>query len=105
MLKFAKFGLSISGLAACAGAIVHIAINFGGLEWCPFFGAPPGLVDMARIDNLRAPLSCIAIAAFLAVVAAYAFSGARLIPRLPFLRLDLPPSPPCLFCLASCAFH
>src|SRR3546814_7713621 len=41
---------------------------------------------MARAGNLRAPLSCLVIAAFLALLAACAFSGAGIIRRLPFLR-------------------
>ena len=44
---------------------------------------------MARVGNLRAPVSALAIAAFLVLCAAYAFSGAGVIRRLPFLRIGL----------------
>ncbi len=44
---------------------------------------------MARVGNLRAPVSCLVIAAILAVLAAYAFSAAGLIRRLPLLRTGL----------------
>lgn len=89
MSQFAKHYLFITGLAASAGAVLHIAILFGGPDWYAFFGAPQRLVDMARAGNIRAPISCLVIAAFLALLAAYAFSGAGVIRRLPFLRLVL----------------
>ncbi len=76
-------------MAAAAGAVLHIAILFGGPDWYAFFGAPTGLVAMARSGNLRAPISCLVIATILVVFAAYAFSGAGVIRRLPFLRLGL----------------
>jgi hypothetical protein len=62
---------------------------FGGPDWYAFFGAPRGLVEMARAGNIRAPISCLVIAAFLTLLAAYAFYGAGVIRRLPFLRLGL----------------
>lgn len=86
MSKFAKRYLVFTGVAALAGAVLHIAILFGGPEWYAFFGAPRGLVEMARAGNLRAPLSCVVIAAFLLVLSAYAFSGAGIIRRMPLLR-------------------
>jgi len=89
MSQFAKSYLFLAGVAAAAGAALHIAIIFGGPDWYAFFGAPRGLVEMARTGNIRAPISCLVIAAFLAVLAAYAFSGAGVIRRLPFLRLGL----------------
>lgn len=76
-----------TGVAAAAGAVLHIAILFGGPEWYAFFGAPRGLVEMARAGHPRAPISCLVIAAFLSVLAAYAFSAAGAIRRLPLLRL------------------
>jgi hypothetical protein len=89
MSQFAKNYLLLAGIATSAGAVLHIAILFGGPDWYAFFGAPQGLVDMARAGNIRAPMSCLVIAAFLALLATYAFSGAGLIRRLPFLRLVL----------------
>ena len=89
MSQFAKSYLFLVGVAASAGSALHIAIIFGGPDWYAFLGAPRGLVEMARVGNLRAPISCLVIAAFLALLAAYAFSGAGVIRRLPFLRLGL----------------
>lgn len=85
----AKAGLVLAGVAAAAGAVLHIAILIGGPDWYAFFGAPRGLVEMARAGNPRAPISCLVIAGFLSVLAAYAFSGAGLIRRLPLLRPGL----------------
>ena len=39
MNKLARNYLIITGLAACAGSVLHIAILFGGLDWYAFFGA------------------------------------------------------------------
>ena len=89
MSQFVKRYLYLAGIAAAAGAALHIAILFGGPDWYAFFGAPAGLVEMARSGNVRAPISCLVIASFLALLAAYAFSGAGVIRRLPFLRLGL----------------
>ena len=89
MSQFVKGYLLLAGIAASAGALLHIAILFGGPDWYAFFGAPQGLVEMARAGNIRAPISCLVIAAFLSLLAAYAFSGAGVIRRLPFLRPGL----------------
>ena len=70
-----------------AGAILLVAILFGGPDWYALFGAPQGLVILARAGSRRAPISCLIIAAILLVFAAYAFSGAGIIRRLPSLRL------------------
>ena len=86
---FVKLYLVWVGVAALAGAALHLAIPFGGPDWYAFFGAPKGLVDMARAGSIRPFISCLVIAVFLLVLAAYAFSGAGLIRRLPFLRLGL----------------
>lgn len=87
MPAFAMRYLIFTGMLALAGALVHIAIMLGGPAWYDFFGAPEGLVDMARAGNLRAPISCLVIATMLFVFAAYAFSSAGLIKRLPLLRI------------------
>jgi hypothetical protein len=89
MSQFAKNYLLLAGITTSAGAVLHIAILFGGPDWYAFFGAPQGLVDMARAGNICAPISCLVIAAFLALLAAYAFSGAGLIRHLPHLRLGV----------------
>ena len=76
-------------MTALAGAALPIAIIFGGTDEYSYFGAPRGLVEMARTGNLRAPISCVIIAAFLMALTCYAFSGAGVLRRLPLLRLGL----------------
>ena len=89
MSQFIKRYLLLVGAAAAAGSALHIAIIFGGPDWYAFFGAPSGLVEMARSGNIRAPISCLVIAVFLAALSAYAFSAAGVIRRLSLLRLGL----------------
>jgi len=87
MPAFAKRYIILTGIVALIGALLHIAIMIGGPDWYAFFGAPEGLVQMASAGNLRAPISCLIIAGILFVFAAYAFSAAGLIKRLPLLRM------------------
>lgn len=89
MSHVADRALFWSGVATTIGGLLHIAIIFGGPDWYQFFGAPPGLVQMARDGKPRAAISCLAIASVLFVFAAYAFSGVGLIRRLPLLRTGL----------------
>ena len=89
MPPFARKHLFWTGIVAIAGALLHIAIMFGGPDWYAFIGAPSGLVELARIGHPRAAISCLVIATFLFILAAYAFSGANLIRRLPLLRFVL----------------
>ncbi len=86
MRPFFSKHLFWTGVVAIAGALLHIAIMFGGPDWYAFFGAPSGLVELARIGHPRAAISCLVIASFLFILAAYAFSGANAIRRLPLLR-------------------
>ena len=89
MSHFSDRALLWCGAAAAAGGLLHIAIIFGGPDWYQVFGAPKGLVQMARDGHARAAISCVGIASVLFAFAAYAFSGAGLIRRLPFLRAVL----------------
>jgi len=81
--------LAVAGAMSAAAAVAHLAVIAGGPAWYRFFGASDRLVRAAERGSLGAPLSTLAIAAVLGLWAAYAFSGAGLIPRLPLLRLAL----------------
>jgi hypothetical protein len=81
--------LMAAGLATAAAALIHLMIPLGGPAWYAFFGAPRRLVRLAEAHALYPAVSCVVIAAGLFVCAAYAFSGARLLPPLPLLRLAL----------------
>jgi hypothetical protein len=86
---FAARVLTASGIALVAGALLHLAAIFGGPAWYAALGAPAGLVAMAATGSPRPAISCVVIASVLLVWAAYAFSGAGAIRRLPALRVVL----------------
>lgn len=88
MPQFAR-PLRIAGALLLAGAAAHLLAIAGGPEWYAQLGAPAGLVEMARMGHPRAAATCVAIALLLGVLAAYAFSAAGTIGRLPLLRVVL----------------
>jgi hypothetical protein len=79
----------MAGAIAVLGALVHVAAILGGPAWYAWFDAPPFVVESARRGTWLAPVSAAAIAALMALCAAYAFSAAGAIRRLPLLRLML----------------
>lgn len=81
--------LFASGSLCVAGALLHLAIPFGGPAWYAFAGAPRGLVAMAEAGLPRPVVSCVVIACLLLVFAAYAFSALGLLRRLPATRIVL----------------
>ena len=81
--------LVVGGAASLAAALLHVACIFGGPDWYRFFGAGEPLARAAERGSWVPPLLTLGIASVLAVWAAYAFSGAGLIPRLPFMRSAL----------------
>ncbi len=81
--------LAVGGALSGAAAVAHLAIILGGPRWYDVFGAGPRMVRLAEQGSPKAALITLGIAAVLAIWAAYAFSGAGLIPRLPLLKLAL----------------
>jgi hypothetical protein len=81
--------LIVGGWLSVAAALLHIACIFGGPDWYRFFGAGEGMARAAARGELRPTLITLAIGAVLLVWAAYAFSGAGSLPRLPLLRTGL----------------
>ena len=81
--------LAAGGALSAAASLAHLAIIVGGPRWYDFFGAGPRMVRLAEQGSPTATWITIGIAAVLAIWAAYAFSGAGLIPRLPLLKLAL----------------
>ena len=81
--------LIVGGWLSVAGALLHIACIFGGPDWYRFFGAGEGMARAAARGDLRPTLITLAIGAVLLIWAAYAFSGAGSLPRLPLLRTGL----------------
>lgn len=81
--------LVIAGILSCIASLLHIAVIFGGPDWYRFFGAGEQMAVLAEQGSLRPTITTLIIASILLVWGLYAFSGARVIPRLPFLRFCL----------------
>jgi hypothetical protein len=81
--------LVVAGALSLAAALLHLAVIVGGPDWYRFFGAGERMARAAERGSAVPALTTVGIAAVLAIWAAYAFSGAGLIPRLPLLRTGL----------------
>ena len=68
---------------------MHIGCIIGGEEWYRFFGAGEEIAMAAAAGKMWPHLLTLGIAIVLAIWAAYAFSGAGRIRRLPLLRTGL----------------
>ena len=81
--------LKTAGALSAIAALLHVGVIIGGPDWYRFFGAGEGMARAAERGSLVPALITAGIATILAVWAAYAFSGAGLIRRLPLLRTGL----------------
>ena len=81
--------LIAGGILSAIASALHLAIIVGGPSWYRWAHAGDGMVAMAERGEARAWIITLGIAAVLAVFAAYAFSAAGLLPRLPLMRLAL----------------
>ncbi len=81
--------LVVAGGLSATAALLHLAVIAGGPDWYRFFGAGEGMARAAEQGLPQPALITLGIAAVLAVWAAYAFSGAGLIFRLPLVRTAL----------------
>lgn len=81
--------LILGGTLSTLAAVLHVAVIAGGPTWYRFVGAGEPMALAAEQGSLIPALITFAIAAILLVWACYAFSGAGLIRRLPFLRTAL----------------
>jgi hypothetical protein len=81
--------LIAGGGLSLAAAALHVAVIFGGPDWYRFFGAGEAMARAAERKAWQPTVITLGIASVLAIWAAYAFSGAGLIPRLPLLRTGL----------------
>ena len=76
---------SFSFLAAC----LHIGVVIVGPRWYRLFGAGETMVLLAEQGSLKPTFITLCISAMLFVWAGYAWSGAGLLPNMPFLRTCL----------------
>lgn len=78
--------LLTAGVLSACGAALHLGCVVGGPSWYRFLGAGERMAKLAEQGSLEPALVAMFIAAVLGSWAAYAISGAGLLPRLPFLR-------------------
>jgi putative oxidoreductase len=81
--------LIIAGILSMLAAILHIGVIIGGPAWYRFFGAGEGMARMAEKGMAYPAIATAVIALVLFIWAAYAFSGAGVITRLPLLKAGL----------------
>ena len=81
--------LVAGGVLSLIAASLHLACILFGAEWYRFFGAPAPLIESYQNGSMTLVWMTGSIALILAVWGAYAFSGAGMIGRLPFLRIGL----------------
>lgn len=81
--------LLAGGMLSLLASLLHLACIAFGAAWFRFFGAPEPLIRAYEGGAMGLVWMTLAIAAVLAIWAAYAFSGAGLIGRLPLLRTGL----------------
>jgi len=84
-----KLALLLGGLGMVIASLFHIACILGGPDWVEFAGAPPHIVQSFKDGTSEGPLMTLAIAAILAIWAAYAFSGAGKLRKLPLLKTGI----------------
>jgi hypothetical protein len=81
--------LIVGGAMSVVAALLHLGCIVGGPDWYRFFGAGEGIARAAARGDWYPAVITTAIAAMLAIWAAYAFAGAGYLPRLPLLRTVL----------------
>jgi hypothetical protein len=81
--------LLVGGALSFVAASLHLACIAGGSEWYRALGAGPQIANMAARGHWYPTTMAIFIASVLSVWGLYAWSGAGVVRRLPFLRLAL----------------
>ena len=81
--------LIVGGWLSIAASLLHIGVIIGGPDWYRFFGAGEALAQADARGDWTPTIVTLGISIVLAIWAAYAFSGAGLIRRLPLLRTGL----------------
>lgn len=72
-----------------AASLLHVAIIIGGPAWYRFFGAGEGMARLAESGSTYPTFLTAIIATIFAIWALYAFSGAKIVKRLPLLKTIL----------------
>ena len=86
MTSFGTLALITAACLSAAAAMAHLACIVGGAPVYRFMGAGERMARAAKAGHLRPTLMTLAIAAVLALWAAFALSGAGLIAMLPLTK-------------------
>jgi hypothetical protein len=78
--------LVVGGILSIAAAFLHIAIIVGGSSWYRFFGAGEEMATMAEQGSWVPGIVTLGIAIVLFIWGLYAFSGAKVLNQLPFIK-------------------
>jgi hypothetical protein len=81
-----NYYLLIAGCLSFMAALLHLLIIYKGTEWYAFFHAGDKFVHLSKQGSIYPDLVTFVIAMVLMTWGLYAFSGAQLITRLPFLK-------------------
>lgn len=81
--------LIAGGCCSLIIALLHVVIVAGGPSWYRYFGAGEEMALMAEEGSWYPALLTLGIAALFAIWAAYAFSGAGFVKKLPLLKPGL----------------
>lgn len=85
-----KFPFLIFGGFLCLiAAALHLAIIIGGEKWYRAFGAGEKMASMAARGDIYPTIITLFIALILLIWSLYAFAGAGLIHKLPFMKFCL----------------
>ncbi|TPH13577.1 hypothetical protein [Litorilituus lipolyticus] len=88
MHKHNRF-LLIGAICSAIAAIAHLGCILFGAEWYRFFGAGEQMAMMAQEGHWYPVVVTSVISLMLIIWSLYGFSGSRVIPRLPLLKLGL----------------
>ncbi len=78
--------LIAGGTLSAIAALFHLGCIVFGASWFRYLGAGERMARMAAAGHWYPTVAALVIASVLIVWSLYAFSGAGVIPRLPFLR-------------------
>lgn len=81
--------LIIAGVLSFLASLLHICCIFGGPDWYLFFGAGERMAELAAAGDPYPTIITLIVGSILAGWGLYAFSGAGLIFKLPFLKTCL----------------
>ncbi len=84
-----RIWLLSAGWMSVAASLIHFACIIGGPDWYRFLGAGEDMARAAENGSWRPAIITAIIAAIIMGWAAYAFSGAGVLPHLPLLRIGL----------------